>query len=104
MTLTPTQTLLARAAAERLRGLRELHALAGVAPMAGETISVPIEEMECLCAAAAPALGMEAEDCDLGAWHAPGPSRPARIVVTPGDPPAYPGDPYAGDAAWHHPS
>lgn len=69
--LSPAQTALARAAADRLTGLRELHRLAGVAPMDGETISVPLDEMECLCLAAAPAMGLGPDTLDLGPWHAP---------------------------------
>lgn len=69
--LSPAQTQLATAAAERLLELRELHRIAGVAPMPDECLSIPLDELECLARAAAPALGMEVERFDLGAWVAP---------------------------------
>ena len=66
--LSPLQALLAKSAAERLLELRSLHEAAGVSPMEGETISIPMEELDCLCRAAAPSLGMNPNLFDLGPW------------------------------------
>lgn len=67
--LTPAQAVLARSAADRLIELQSLHTAAGVAPMEGETLSIPLDELGCLCLAAAPAIGLDRDQFDLGPWH-----------------------------------
>jgi hypothetical protein len=69
--LSPHQILSASKAVGRTLGMRKLHQDAGVGPFPGETISIPIEEMECLCRAAAPALDIAPEDFDKGVWVGP---------------------------------
>lgn len=67
--LSPAQAALARSAAGRLMELRSLHEAAGVVPMEGEALSIPLDELGCLCLAAAPAIGLDRDQFDLGPWH-----------------------------------
>jgi hypothetical protein len=69
--LSPHQSLSATKAVGRLLQRRDLYATAGVTAGPDETISIPFEEMECLCRAAAESLNLSPNDFDLGGWVAP---------------------------------
>lgn len=63
MILTPSQELLARNAAQRVL----LHGI-GLRP---DSVALPLDELECLCLAAAPALNLDPLAFDTGKFHAP---------------------------------
>ena len=69
--LSPHQKLSASKAVGRLLGAMLLYRDAGVGPFPGETISIPIEEMQDLCLAACPALDIVPEEIGAGTWVAP---------------------------------
>jgi hypothetical protein len=96
MTLTPTQNLLARAAARRIIRSQIAVLQDGSRP---SRVALTYEEAQCLLAAAAPTLELEADALDLGPYSGPGDDRLLHAYRATAEGELIPLDPAANAAA-----